>query len=291
MKHLARLGFVFLIFATVGSRPVLADHPGGATPADLRELRTEVNRLDDNLQMLDDANPRAREFREREQQLRDRLVVLRDQMREHQQDPSEGLGASKSEVADLRRDIQSLSRDVEAAYDHGGPATARGRATDLPDGTEIRIRLEEPVSSKTARVEERVDATVVQSVTRDGRTAIPAGSAVRGTVSRVERAQRPSKGGRVEMTFDSLVVDGQQVGMDARVVNVNEGGIDKKKAGLGAVIGGVLGAVLDGGKGAVIGAIVGGGGAVVASSGDDVELPVGTVLTVQLERPLTLARR
>jgi hypothetical protein len=290
MKHLTRLGFIFLVFATLGSRPVLADHPEGATPADLRELRTEVNRLDDNLQTLEGDHPRAREFREREQQLRDRLVVLRDAMREHQQDPSEGLGASKSEVADLRRDIQKLSRDIEAAYDSPDRAPASGPAIDLPDGTEIRIRLEEPVSSRTARVEERVAATVVQSVSRSGRTAIPAGTEVRGTVSRVERAQRPSKGGRVEMTFDSLVVNGQQVGMDARVVKVNEG-VDKSRAGLGAVIGGVLGAVLDGGKGAVIGAIVGGGGAVVASSGDEVELPAGTVLTVQLERPLTLARR
>jgi len=30
---------------------------------------------------------------------------------------------------------------------------------------------------------------------------------------------------------------------------------------------------------------------VVASSGEEVELPAGTVLTVQLERPMTLARR
>jgi hypothetical protein len=57
-------------------------------------------------------------------------------------------------------------------------------------------------------------------------------------------------------------MDGQRVGMDARVVKVEESGVDKKKAGLGAVIGGVLGAVLDGKSGAVIGAIVGGGGAV-----------------------------
>ena len=69
--------------------------------------------------------------------------------------------------------------------------------------------------------------------------------------------------------------------------------IEKKgeSSGGGAVIGGVLGAVLDGKTGAVIGAIVGGGGAVVASSGEEVELPAGTVLTVQLERPMTLARR
>jgi len=291
MNKLARPGFIipilFLLAASAG--PAFADHPEAATPTDLRELRTEVNRLDDSLQMLDDSDPRTREFREREQAIRDRLVVLRDEMRRHQQDESEGLGASKSEVADLRRDIRSLSHDIDLAYDT--PSSARTGSYDLPNGTEIKVRLEEPLSSKTTRVEERVVGTVVEPVTRNGRTAIPAGTAVRGTVASVQRAERPSKGGRLEVDFDSMVVDGQRVGMDARVVKVEESGIDKKKAGLGAVIGGVLGAVIDGKKGALIGAIVGGGGAVVASSGDEVELPAGTLLTVQLERPMTLARR
>ena len=128
-------------------------------------------------------------------------------------------------------------------------------------------------------------------MTVDGRRVIPAGAEVRGVVQNVERAQRPSKGGRLEMAFDSMVVNGRRVSMDARVVRLSESGVDKSKAGLGAIIGGVLGAVLDGGKGALIGAIVGGTGAVVASSGDEVELPAGTILTVRLERPLAVARR
>ena len=289
MKERARSGFIllFMFLLAVSAAPAFADHPEAATPTDLRELRTEVNRRDDSLQTLDESDPRTRDFRKREQEIRNRLVTLRDGMRRHQQDESQGLGASKDEVSDLRRDINSLSRDIDAAYDN---PRATGNV-DLPNGTEIKVRLEEPLSSKTSRVEERVVATVAETVTRNGRTAIPAGTEVRGTVSSVQAAQRPSKGGRLEVEFDQMTMDGQRVGMDARVVKVEESGIDKKKAGLGAVIGGVLGAVLDGKSGAVIGAIVGGGGAVVASSGDDVELPAGTVLTVQLERPMTLARR
>jgi hypothetical protein len=290
MKERARAGFIlFMFLLAVSTTPVFADHPEAATPTDLRELRTEVNRLDDSLQTLDESDPRTRGFREREQAIRDRLVILRDEMRRHQEDQREGHGASKAEVADLRRDIRSLSRDIDAAYDN--PDRSRASSVDLPNGTEIRVRLEEPLSSKTSRVEERVVATVAEPVTRSGRTAVPAGTEVRGTVSAVERAQRPSKGGRLEVSFDQMLMDGQRLGMDARVVKVEESGVDKKKAGLGAVIGGVLGAVLDGKSGAVIGAIVGGGGAVVASSGEEVELPAGTVLTVQLERPMTLARR
>jgi hypothetical protein len=280
---------LFLSLVVLGAVPSRADHPEGATPADLRELRTEVARLDDRLAMLEDGQPRAREFRQREQTIRDRLVVLRDEIHLHHQDEDQGLGASKAEVADLRREIRSLSDDLDAAFDE--PAPGRGRRLDVPDGTRIKVRLEEGLSSRTARVEDRVVATVAESVRHDGRMAIPAGTAVRGTVERAERAERPSRGGRLEMSFDSLVVDGQRLNMDARVVQIEESGLDKSKAGLGALIGGVVGAVVDGKKGALIGAIVGGGGTVVASSGDEVELPPGTVLTVELERPLVLTRR
>ena len=48
--------------------------------------------------------------------------------------------------------------------------------------------------------------------------------------------------------------------------------------------------VLRGKTGAIIGLVVGSGGAIAASKGDDVELPEGTVLTLRLERPLTLGR-
>ena len=59
---------------------------------------------------------------------------------------------------------------------------------------------------------------------------------------------------------------------------------------LGAVIGGVLGGLLGGKKGAIAGILIGGGGAVVATEGEDVDLPAGTVLTVRLDRPLVIAR-
>jgi hypothetical protein len=95
---------------------------------------------------------------------------------------------------------------------------------------------------------------------------------VRGVVEDVQSAQRFSKGGRLDMAFDSLVLDDQPVGIDARMVQVKEGGIDERKAGLGVFIGGVLGAVIDGKKKTLVGAIL--DGAVVAS-GEEVELPAG----------------
>jgi hypothetical protein len=48
---------------------------------------------------------------------------------------------------------------------------------------------------------------------------------------------------------------------------------------------------VDGKKGALIGAIVGGSGAVVALKGDEVELPAGTILALRLRRAVEVAGR
>ena len=282
MNKLAGLGLIFLLAGT----PALADHPGSATREDLRMLRSEADRLDDSLAMMDAGHPRAREFRQREAEIRDELTRLRDQISRHQQDPDRGLGATKAEVDALQRDMVALRRDVDAAVDN------RGAVGDVrvPDGTEIQIRLEQAVSSKTARTEDRVSASVAQTVRADGQVAIPSGVEVRGIVQRVEPAER-GRGARVELSFDSLMLDGRPVNISSRVVSIDEGRIDKSKAGLGALLGGVVGAVIDGKTGAVIGAIVGGTGAVVATKGDDVELPAGTLLTLRLDRPVSVARR
>ena len=58
------------------------------------------------------------------------------------------------------------------------------------------------------------------------------------------------------------------------------------KAGAGAAIGGILGAVLGGGKGALLGVLIGGGGTIAATEGKELELPQGTVLRVRLDSPL-----
>jgi hypothetical protein len=125
----------------------------------------------------------------------------------------------------------------------------------------------------------------------DGAVAIPSGARVRGIVQAVEPARRPSHGGRLEVSFDTLeTAEGRMVPIRARVVSLKEDSVDKSKVGIGAALGGILGAVLDGGKGALIGVLVGGGGAMVGTKGDEVELPAGTILTLRLERPVPTAR-
>jgi hypothetical protein len=283
MKRLALLG---LVLTLAGAGLASADHPTGATTADIRQLQTEADALDTSLRQVSESHPRAAEFRRREAEIRDELIWLRGQVRRHQRSESQGLGASQAEVEELRQSIVDLRNDVDRTLDVRPGAVGQ---VNVPNGTEMSVRLDTPLSSRTARREDRIEGTVAESVRVDNRIAIPAGTRVRGIVQDVQAANRPSHGGRIDMTFDQLLLsNGRRVDIRASVASIEEEGLDKKRAGLGAVIGGILGGVLDGKKGALIGVLVGGGGAVVGSKGDDVELPAGTVVSLRLERPVAV---
>jgi hypothetical protein len=122
---------------------------------------------------------------------------------------------------------------------------------------------------------------------------IPAGTRVRGTVTRVERSERPVRGGRIDVRFDSIYVDDRtRRDLRAELVSVKDdlGGSDARRAGIGAVLGGVIGRVIGGTKGAIIGAVLGGGGALAAGIGEDVELPAGSILGLRLQHSLDVTR-
>jgi hypothetical protein len=270
--------------------PSHAQRSAPATSQDLQRLQDALENLDDSLAALPADNPRSREFADRADELRDDVVYLKVQIRRHQRGRTEGLGASNAEVEDLRRSIVSLQRDVDAALNR----RFDGEAV-LAEGTEIQVRLDQPVSSRTARREDRVEASVAYPVQVDGRVVVPAGTRLRGIVREAEPAERPARGGRLELTFDSIYLDERtRTDIRTRVVSLKEnldvGGDTGRRAGIGAALGGVLGSILGGKKGALVGILVGGTGGIASSKGDDVELPAGTVLTVRLERSLALRR-
>jgi hypothetical protein len=193
----------------------------------------------------------------------------------------------------LRERIHVLHGDIDNALNRGYSGRG-GSSLVLPEGTEVTVRLEQPLSSRTARVEDRFDATVARPVYVDGRVVIPDGARVQGTVTEVQRAQRPARGGRLNLSFDRLYLDdGSTVDLSARLVQVREdigSGGTVKQGAIGAAIGGILGKVLGGTKGAIMGVLLGGAGGAISSNGDDVELPEGTVFTLQLDRASSVPR-
>jgi hypothetical protein len=287
MRRLALLSFCMLMaLAAFPTHAAAAD----ATSADLRRLQDDLDNLDEALDALRPSHPQYQDLKTRADEIRDEVVALRVQVRRHERTPDRP-GPSREDVDDLRREITALHNDIEGPLGEEGNATASGT---LDTGTDIQVRLEQSLSSRTARLEDRFDATVVRAIHSGGRVVLPAGTRVRGIVQAAEAAERPAKPGRLDLTFDTLTLpNGPRMDIRTRVISIKED-LDKgdtaKKAGMGALLGAVLGRVVGGTKGALIGLVVGGGGAIVATKGDDVELPEGSVLTLRLERPLTVRR-
>jgi hypothetical protein len=164
------------------------------------------------------------------------------------------------------------------------------RAGVVPAGQELDVRLQSSLSSETATVEQRFEATTVVDLTQNGRVLIPAGSIVRGVVSGVEKAGRVDRTGKLTLSFDQITVNGRNHSIRATATQVfKSGGIrdEAPTAGVGAGAGAILGGILGGVKGAVLGAVIGAGGAIAATEGKDVDLAAGTIVRIRLDTPVT----
>ncbi len=256
-----------------------------ARARDLQRLQDEATNLDAALETLEPGDQRAAEFRTRGEEIREEVIYLKVKMRKRER--SGGESVAWTEVQDLQRTIRDLREDIEASFGKSE------RTLRLATGTEIHVRLENTLSSKSARIEDRFEASVVDPVRHGGDVAIPAGARVRGVVKSVEPAHRPSKEGRIELQFDALYLGRTRFDIRGTVTSLGEkqsSGETAKKAGIGAVLGGLLGGLLGGKDAAIVGVVLGGGGAVAGTKGDDVELPAGALISVRLDKPLDIPR-
>src|SRR6185295_11544810 len=79
----------------------------------------------------------------------------------------------------------------------------------IPAGQEIDVRLQDALSSDTAQVEQRFEATTMVDMYRGDRVLIPAGSVLRGVVSSVNKATRTDRKGSLTVAFDQVTVGGR----------------------------------------------------------------------------------
>jgi hypothetical protein len=242
--------------------------------------------------------------------LRDEVIYLKVKLRKE--------GVARSEYSDLRDRIESLrsrARGETAGSPTGGvpggvsggvaststtqagdrptrTGTGGGRQTAsniVPVDTELDVRLQTQLSSGTAKVEDRFEATTAADLYQGNQLLIPAGSVVRGVVSSVNPATRTDRKGSLTLAFDQVTIRGRAYPMRATVTQALESeGIrgEAGKIGAGAGVGAIIGGILGGVKGALIGILIGGGGTIAATEGKDVTLPPGTVLRIRLDSPI-----
>lgn len=181
----------------------------------------------------------------------------------------------------------------------------------VSSGEKFRVRMNETLSSKTARVGDRFTTTVTEPVySNTGVIVIPTGSKVVGRVDAVKAAKKGGDPGTISVSFNQVelpngvrrAINGSLTDLDTKKAKSdNEGnasGDDRKNdkvifIGGGAAGGAILGAAVGGGKGALIGGILGAGAGLLGerlTKGEDAEVKTGTEFGVYLNQSISLPK-
>ena len=253
------------------------------TTADLQDLQDSAAAVAPDIAQA--RNRDAAQGRELDRELsdvHDDIAYLRGKLRR------EGK-VSQKELTEVRTRLDRISTRAKSVARGISTSAPSGGDRELPVGTEIDVRLQNTLTSATAQVEDRVEATTVLNVDNQEVVLVPAGSVFRGTVTAVNRPGRLDRKGSLTLAFDQVTVRNQTTRVRATVLQALESeGIkgDTAKIGAGAGVGAIIGGILGGFKGVLTGILVGGGGVIAATEGQDVTLPAGTILRVRLDTPL-----
>lgn len=180
----------------------------------------------------------------------------------------------------------------------------------LPTGTPVYMKLETPISTRTNKIGDRFAGRVTQPVVLNGRTIIPVGAGLEGTVMRADEERRIHGTPVIDLRPETITMpDGTRYVIVANVVDVqNTSGVsvddegrvhgqgrdrsDWKETGIGAGGGALMGGLIThGAKGTFIGAGIGATAALVhwLVKTRDADLPAGSEIIMELSRPMTLS--
>lgn len=180
---------------------------------------------------------------------------------------------------------------VEAGKPVDLPPAATFREYTVPEGTTLSLTLATSVSSDTSKPGDTVEATLNKAVSVGDREVLPAGSAVKGTVTAAQGSGKVKGLASMILHFTSLTPPGRddRYEIDASYSEIADAtkGADAAKIGIGAGAGAAIGGVLGGKSGAAKGTVIGGGAStavVLATTGKEVEHRAGATLRVALRR-------
>jgi TolA-binding protein len=264
--------------------------------ADLDDLRDEVTYL--KVKLRKEGNVSRTEYTD----LRDRIDQVSSRARSASGFPTTSGTYAGSPAAGTNRPAggseSPTGRPAAGGYGTGGASQTTGTRTtttansrEVPVGTELDVRLQNTLNSGTAQPEQRFEATTAVDLKGDnGEVLIPAGSVVRGVVSDVKSAGRVERKASMTLVFDQITIRGRAYPIRATVAPFEGEGVkgDVQKIGTGAGVGAIIGGILGGFKGALAGILIGGGGVVAATEGQEVNLPAGTMLRLRFDTALSL---
>lgn len=202
---------------------------------------------------------------------------------------------------------QSSTADTSATAPSGpdSDSNASGRSASAPKAaalvvpadTEIRVVLDQEVSSKKSSTGETFSATVGVPIEVDGVVAVPKGARASGIVKDAKAAGRFKGGAVLELALTSVTIGDKDYELQTSAHTYTSKGKGKRTAemvGGGAGGGAAIGAVAGGGKGAAIGALVGaaaGTGGAGLTGNRDITLTAETALRFKLLQPVEITNK
>jgi hypothetical protein len=188
--------------------------------------------------------------------------------------PVSGNAQSDQNYSDSSNDGAVLH--TREGSDYGIVSATTGSANELPEGTEIRVRLADALSTTDTTVDTPFHGRVLVDVMKGGSVIIPAGSTLRGRVVQVTQGHHFGSPATLRLRPDVVILpDGTAYHLYAQVLDSeapgtrtgSEGGIEptshvvKKTAeyGVGVGAGALVGGELAGPPGLLAGSLVGAG--------------------------------
>ena len=171
---------------------------------------------------------------------------------------------STAEILALKK--AGASADLlKAMMDPAGAAESAGavdrREITIPDGTEVKLLLKNPLSSATAQPEQRVEFTASEAVVVHGVTVIEKGAAAVGHVTEAQPKKGFGRKGKLNFSIDTVQsMSGENIRL--RSSKSASGSDSYGAAGVVTLLTGPLGALV---------------------KGKDVEVPAATEFTIYID--------
>jgi BON domain len=169
------------------------------------------------------------------------------------------------------------------------------RTVSVAEGTTLPIRLTDALDSATTQTGQTIHGTLAADIIADNMVAIPRGTPVTGRVVDAKDATHFSGSSLLSIELTQVQLKEGPVAVNTAAFSQQGKGRGKNtavKAGGGAALGAIIGALAGGGKGAAIGAASGGGlgaGVNAVTKGEQVKIPAETLINFKLQSPISVS--